>query len=343
MVHNWLMHAISPSIARSVDALELASDVWKDLREKFSRGDMVRIAELMQEFDAFKQCSLSVTEYHTGLKAFWEELENYRPIPSCTCPARCSCEAMRNARQFKQQEYVIKFLNGLDEQYSQVKLQILQTDPFPSMNQVFSKILQHERSITGPAQFQDESKILVNAATGNNSRVYGRGRGFNSNKVCTHCGKVGHTIEVCYRKHGFPPHFKFRNGPIAQNIFQDENSDMKPVEEDTAPRGEGSQQPVSGLNQEQYKTLVTLLQQANLQKQTSETPSQVSASQISAIPQPDPGNNLVLSCFSSVPPNAWIFDSGATDHICSSLVYFSTYTQIKPIHVKLPNSQTVLA
>ena len=47
MVHNWLMHSISPSKARSVDALGLASDVWKDLKEKFSRGDMVRIAELM--------------------------------------------------------------------------------------------------------------------------------------------------------------------------------------------------------------------------------------------------------------------------------------------------------
>ena len=101
MVHNWLMRAISPSIARSADALELASDVWKDLREKFSRGDMVRIAKLMQEFDSFKQGSLSVTEYHTCLKVFWEELENYRPIPNCACPVKCNCEAMRNARQFK--------------------------------------------------------------------------------------------------------------------------------------------------------------------------------------------------------------------------------------------------
>ena len=70
MVHNWLMHSISPSIARSVDALELASDVWKDLQENLSRGDKVRIAELMKEFDAFKQGTLTVTEYHTELKVF---------------------------------------------------------------------------------------------------------------------------------------------------------------------------------------------------------------------------------------------------------------------------------
>ena len=142
-------------------------------------------------------------------------MENYRPIPSCACPVQCSCEAVRNARQFKQQEYLIKFLNGLDEQYSQVKLQTLQTDPFPTMNQAFSKILQQERSISSSVQFQDESKISVNVAATSN-RSYGRGKGFNANKVCTHCGKIGHIVEVCYRKHGFPPNFKFRNATTAQ-------------------------------------------------------------------------------------------------------------------------------
>ena len=116
------MHSVSPSIAKSVDVLELASDIWRDLKEKFSRGDMVRIAKLMKEFDAFKQWTLTVTEYHTELKAFWEELENYRPIPFYFCPIQCGCEAMRNARQFKQQEYVVKFLNGLDDQYLHIKL-----------------------------------------------------------------------------------------------------------------------------------------------------------------------------------------------------------------------------
>ena len=83
MVHNWLMQSISPSIARSVDVLELASNVWRDLKEKFSRGDMVRIAKLMKEFDAFNQGTLTITKYNIELKVFWEELENYRLIPFC--------------------------------------------------------------------------------------------------------------------------------------------------------------------------------------------------------------------------------------------------------------------
>jgi len=30
-------------------------------------------------------------------------------------------------------------------------------------------------------------------------------------KVCTYSSKNGHTIEVCYKKHGYPPGHKFFN------------------------------------------------------------------------------------------------------------------------------------
>ena len=91
--------------------------------------------------------------------------------------------------------------------------------------------------------------------------------------MCTHCVKTGHTIDICYRKHGLPLHYKFRNGPSIHNVFQEENVDVKNNEEDTVSRGEVSQQP-------------TLLQQAHLHNQALVTQNQVSASQISTIPQP---------------------------------------------------------
>jgi len=45
--------------------------------------------------------------------------------------------------------------------------------------------------------------------------------------------------------------------------------------------------------------------------------------------------------FSSV--SSWILDSGATDHICSSLTHFTLYHQINHISVKLPNGNQVIA
>jgi len=49
------------------------------------------------------------------------------------------------------------------------------------------------------------------------------------------------------------------------------------------------------------------------------------------------GNNFISSF------NSWIIDSDATDHICSSLTYFTSYHQINPIFVKLPNGNQVIA
>ncbi|KAJ1419850.1 hypothetical protein SESBI_14828 [Sesbania bispinosa] len=46
---------------------------------------------------------------------------------------------------------------------------------------------------------------------GNSSsnRYFNSGGGGNANKICSFCGRSGHTVETCYKKHGFPPHFKF--------------------------------------------------------------------------------------------------------------------------------------
>ena len=68
------------------------------------------------------------------------------------------------------------------------------------------------------------------------TQSYGEGKGANANKMCIHYGKTGHTIDVCYRKHGFPPHFKFKNGPTTHNVFKEENANVNNSKEDTTSR-----------------------------------------------------------------------------------------------------------
>ncbi|MCI81350.1 hypothetical protein A2U01_0102623, partial [Trifolium medium] len=65
--------------------MENAIDVWNDLKERFSQADLIRIAELQQELHALKQDSRTVTEFYSGLKLIWEELEIYLPMPNCSC------------------------------------------------------------------------------------------------------------------------------------------------------------------------------------------------------------------------------------------------------------------
>ncbi|PNX98837.1 flavonol sulfotransferase-like protein, partial [Trifolium pratense] len=196
LVLSWILNSVSDSIAQSIVFMENAVDVWIDLKERFSQGDLVRISELMQEIYAMQQETKSVTEFYSDLKILWEELEIYIPIPNCSCRTRCSCESMRSAQRNHTLLYAIRFLTGLNENFNMVKSQILLMDPLPPMNKIFSMVLQHERQ--GNFAPSEESKVLINAADSSKSKGFHSGKsnfhngnGFpkGTNRVCTFCGK----------------------------------------------------------------------------------------------------------------------------------------------------------
>ena len=46
MVVSWLIHSVSPSIRQSILWLDNAVDIWRDLKSRYSQGDLLRISEL---------------------------------------------------------------------------------------------------------------------------------------------------------------------------------------------------------------------------------------------------------------------------------------------------------
>nr|KYP72603.1 hypothetical protein KK1_005199 [Cajanus cajan] len=192
-------------------------------------------------------------------------------------------------------------------------------------------VVQQERQMFGDTV--EQSKVMVVAGKG--GRV-NNGKGNNS-KICSHCGKSGHTVDTCYKKHGFPPHFKFTKQNQNKNKVYVNDS----VHNDDADRKEfgllkehlGHQQ--FGFTEEQYQGLIALLQQSQISN-SSHVSNQVSATLGPFDHSGQIGNTS--SSFSS-----WVLDSGATDHICYCLSHFTSYHKIKPIHVTLPNGNKVVA
>lgn len=142
---------------------------------------------------------MSMSNYFAHLKGLWNELTNYRPLPSC------SCGALRALVDYQQQEYVMKFLMGLNESYSHICGQILLMDPLPPINKVFSLILQeeHQRGITTSVFIPDAATLVSRSI---DVKQYGKTI---EKPICSYCKKIGHTKDKCYRLHGFPPGFKF--------------------------------------------------------------------------------------------------------------------------------------
>jgi hypothetical protein len=201
LIMSWILNSVSPSIAQSIIYLERASNIWVDLRKRFSHGDLLRVAELQEEVYAFKQGTRSVSEYFTSLKSVWEELDNLPPLSACSC----------SAKLYHSQDFTICFLKGLDERYAMVCSQILLLDPLPLINRVFSMVIQHERQQVGSSLPTDEPNLFVNAAyktrSGGSPGPSGAPptRTGASTKQCTYCHRSGHTVEECYSKHGYPP------------------------------------------------------------------------------------------------------------------------------------------
>lgn len=94
---------------------------------------------------------------------------------------------------------------------------MLLLDPLPSINRVFSLVVQEERQRVVGNQYNlnasangmvfalkgDQPRSQHNART---SQKFSKGRLF-----CTTCNAPGHTVDTCYKIHGYPPGYKPRN------------------------------------------------------------------------------------------------------------------------------------
>ena len=89
---------------------------------------------------------------------------------------------------------------------------------------------------------------------------------------------------------------------------------------------------------EQYQALLALIQQP------SSGSSAFTQSQVASISSCSTNTTTsTLLSFEKADSISWILDSGATDHVSSSLTNFHSYHQVSPIMAKLPNNQHVHA
>ena len=110
MVLSWITKTLSTQIAESVVYVGNARDLWEELKERFSKGDYLKISYLLQEIHSIRQGDRNISQFFTDFKILWEELESLRPIPHCICDVQCNCDLSRNSVKYKEIEYVICFL-----------------------------------------------------------------------------------------------------------------------------------------------------------------------------------------------------------------------------------------
>ncbi|KAM5574962.1 hypothetical protein ABKV19_014084 [Rosa sericea] len=242
---------------------------------------------------------------------------------------------MKSLAVCEERQKLMQFLMGLNESYSATRGQILLMQPLPSVKKAYSMISQEEkqRELT-VARTNDSMAMLAinesrNQPGSSKQNMRNNYKGKRESLYCTNCKNEGHSIERCYWIIGFPPghrlHKEGESSKPTQNPKQPQRSKQQPSAHNvqtTTPIVQQLQTIAPGLTAEQYDQIMGAVNNECI--------------------NPSEGlsfSTCLLSRSSSKLSDAWIIDSGATDHITKSSHLFTNTSSTPVTYVLLSNGQ----
>ncbi|KAA8544858.1 hypothetical protein F0562_019747 [Nyssa sinensis] len=333
MVTSWLQSSISSFIKSSIVLIDDASAVWLELRERFTQKNGSQIFPLKKTLTGLHQDQDPISAYFGKLKAIWDELNLFDPLPDCTC------DQLKILLDRYHRDCVIQFLMGLNDSYTNSYDLIVLLDPFPSVGKVLSLIQrqEHQHIMLNTNPYPDSMALAVKKFYPTSKPPNKAGQtqkpcpycthchlsghtletcfkaGNAAPPICTHCHMSGHVAEKCYKLHGYPPRHKLFNKAKSSPVFANSVS-AEPDEDSTA---------TVVLTKDQYHQLLSLLQQKEHPLMPS---SSTNSSNTVFHPHANSATTLTMSGILASYPlslsvssqhshTPWIIDTGATDHM----------------------------
>ncbi|XP_004500021.1 uncharacterized protein [Cicer arietinum] len=266
MVISWITRTLS-HVSQSIIFIDSAFDLWSDLCDRFTKDNHFCLFDLLRDLHSIKQGDCNLSTFFINLKILWDELEDLRPTPSCTCYVPCTCKLTIVVRSFKDQEYVTCFLKGLNDNYSNIRTKILLMENLPSIIKVYSLVAQQEPTSNPSPPNSDVVSVNYGTTNYRNTQQVGRGRVRpqpKSQMFCTHCHKTNHTVDSCYFEHGFS---------LGNHLNKNHNHNSLPPFEikSTSPSNSILEDHSPSISREDYHYLVNLLQSSKKETHNKKT------------------------------------------------------------------------
>ena len=242
------------------------------------------------------------------------------PLPCCICN-KCTCNVTQRVFQRQQDKRLIQFMMKLNEKFNTVRGNILIQRPPPTISNFFLMFTQEERH-QNLSHSTTHTESLAFFADNKCFTKPGSKPGFTSSKgntgppaakkggqyYCTNCKISGHSVERCFKIHGYPPNFngnkdrKIAAAVSSNNASTDNNSELV------------------SLSSTQYQQLMALLNNQSTGLGSNDASQHHTDHALLA------GKICLLA--DNAAKYGWLIDRGATDHICLELSLFCTY---KPV------------
>ena len=314
---SWIFNSVAISIQPSIVSHKIATELWNDLKERYTIVNGPRINQLKFEYHLFPQHEQLIVNYYNKFKGLWDELYGSMDV---TCG--CVCVVAPKLRTRAAEEQVHDFVLGLnDDKYAALRTQILilSMDPFPTLNKAFSLATQEERHRSIVRGRDDKSEVMSFAVHASPSTPATSSASVASSQPiqCTYCGKQGHDYDRCYQRVAYPSGTSggHGRGRSSRGSAPSTGRGQQPVasahaaqgpRSDTAatPSSSSTASALPGLSSEQVQRLLSLLD--------------------------SPSTTEKLTCKSPSTEPPWLFDSGASHHMTSTLNYLIERQELSP-------------
>ena len=331
MMVSWILNTIETSLRSTISYRENAKELWDDIKERFSVVNGPRVQQLKSELAECKQKGMAMVNYYGKLKTLWDELGNYQQIPTCTCEG-CKCNIKAQLERRREEEKVHQFLMGLDDVlYGTVRSNLLATDPLPSLNRVYSILIQEER-VKAIVRTKEEKTEIVGLAVQTGGGMRGRENTKDKGIVCSNCNRTGHDTMSCFQLVGYPDWWgdrpRHEGKGVARVKGQQQgrgtnsgrgrgvraNAAQVAVQRAPETATEVDKGGLMGLSTKQWQTLVEILnnQKANANERMTGK-------------------------------ETWIIDTGASNHMTGNLKLLQELKNVQGCPVGLPDGQKVVA
>ncbi|PWA90678.1 hypothetical protein CTI12_AA098680 [Artemisia annua] len=190
MVICWLIGSVNESIAKSIMFIGTSSEIWTQLEKRFALSDGSRRYKLNKDTYEITQSGGSISEYYTKMKCVWEELDSVNVLPVISVVSQEVSLFLSALSKQKEDQRLFQFLNGLDDQYTNQRSQILMIVPLPSVENACSMLQQEE-----------SQRQLFGSSSIESTALLSRGK---FQEKCSICGFKWHPPERCWEKVGYP-------------------------------------------------------------------------------------------------------------------------------------------
>ncbi|KAF3771560.1 hypothetical protein EJ110_NYTH60183 [Nymphaea thermarum] len=289
-VKVWIISSVSADIQPLILRKSTAYDMWTVFARMYGRKKRVlHTYQIKRSIYALKQGDLSVASFYVPLKTKWEELDHH-----VNDDWKCGSDhALYWEKEWMDCTFIL--LGGLHDEFESIQSQLLNCDEIPGIEEVYARVESEEqwRQIMHIDSSQGSSPAAFVSRTSGTGQCPAR--------RCSHCNKLGHSVDFCWDLHPEKHLVRGRPPPNRRAPSLPESSTSSNVAK-------------SKLSSDQLKELQAYISRLSTQDDTSTSEGAKLAQALVATS--DQGNS---------PLGDWIVDSGATHHMTGDPKTFQEY------------------